>query len=111
MEHVVDAIEMPGLFDRGDVGWLFHHADQFLISGRIAAIDAGIDVRNVVADRAQAQLSFYVSDGGGEGFGIVLAGAQNVESQTLCALAADSGQLLEFVDEPGHRFGKLRHAF
>jgi hypothetical protein len=32
-----------------------------------------------------------------------------VERQSLSALAADAGQLFQFVDEPGHRLGKFRH--
>ena len=106
---MVDAVKMPRLFDCGDVGRFFDHADQFLISGGTAAIYAGIDVGDVVADRAQTQLGLDVSDGGGEGFGIVFARSQNMKGETLRALAADSRQLLEFVDQPGHRFGKLGH--
>jgi hypothetical protein len=34
-----------------------------------------------------------------------------MEGETLRALAPDSGQLLQFINEPGHRLGKFRHVF
>src|SRR5208282_4046173 len=60
VEHVVDAVKMPRLLDGGNVGRLFDHADQLLIAGRTAAVDTGIDVGDVVADRAQTQLGLDV---------------------------------------------------
>jgi len=50
-----------------------------------------------------------VHGGSGESFGVILARTQNMKGQALRILAADSRQLLEFVDEPGHRFGKFGH--
>ena len=109
VEHVVDAVKMARLFDGGDVGRFLDHADNLLIARRTAAVDAGIDVGNVVADGAQTQLGFDVANGGGEGFGVVRARTQDVKGEALRALAADSRQLLKFVDEPGHRLGKFGH--
>ena len=109
VEHVVDAVEMARLFDGGDVGGLLDHADELLIAGGTAAVHAGIDVGNVVADGAQTQLGLDVANGGGQSFGVVRAGTQDVKGEALGALAADSRQLLEFVDEPGHRLGKFGH--
>src|SRR5208282_3852 len=109
VEHVVDAVKMPRLLDRGNVGRFLDHADELLIAGRAAAVDAGIDVGDVVADRAQTQLGLDVANGGGQSLGVILARAQNMKSEALGALVADSRQLLEFVDEPGHGFGKARH--
>jgi len=109
VEHVVDAVKMPRLLDRGNVGWFLHHANDLLIAGRTAAVHAGIDVGDVVADRAQTQLGLDVSNRGGESLGVIFARAQNVKGEALGALVADSRQLLEFVDEPGHGFGKFGH--
>ncbi|SPE30065.1 hypothetical protein SBA2_480006 [Acidobacteriia bacterium SbA2] len=109
VEHVVDAVKMPRLLDCGNVGGFLHDADDLLIPGRAAAVDAGIDVGNVVADRAQTQLGLDVSNRGSEGFGVILARAQNMKGEALGALVADSRQLLEFVDEPGHGFGEFGH--
>src|ERR1700732_568481 len=100
---------MPRLSDCRNVGRFLDHADELLIPGRTAAVYAGIDVSDVVADRAQTQLGLDIPDGGGEGFGVVFARSQNMKGETLRALAADSRQLLEFVDELGHRFRKARH--
>ena len=52
MEDMVDAVEVLGLFDGGDVGWLLDHAHQSLVAGGAGAVDAGIDVGNVIAHRA-----------------------------------------------------------
>src|SRR6266478_1180396 len=87
VEHVVDAVKMSRLFDCRNVGRFLDHADELLIPGRTAAVYAGIDVSDVVADRAQTQLGLHVTDGGGEGFGIVFARSQNMKGETLCALA------------------------
>jgi hypothetical protein len=48
VQHVVDAVEVLGLFDRSDVGRLFDHAHQALIACGAAAIDARVNVRDVV---------------------------------------------------------------
>ena len=41
MQHVVDAVEELGLFDRGDIGRLLDHAHQSLVARRARAVDAG----------------------------------------------------------------------
>jgi hypothetical protein len=68
-----------------------------------------VDVGDVIADGAEVEIGFDVAHGGGKSFGIVLARAEDMEGKPLRALAADSRQLLEFVDKPGHRLGKFRH--
>ncbi|HKE26648.1 MAG TPA: hypothetical protein VKB88_30045 [Bryobacteraceae bacterium] len=100
---------MFGLLDGGDVGGLLDHADQALIAGRAAAIAAGIDIGDVVADGAQAQAGLDVTHGGRQGFGVVVAGAQDVEGQPLRAFAAHAGQLLQFLDQSRHRFCEFGH--
>src|ERR1022692_4794283 len=105
---MIDAVIMARFFRGGDVGWLLDNADELLVASRTAAIDTRIDVGNVVADGAQTQFLFEVTNGGGEGFGVIGAGTENVKGEALRAFVADAGQLLQFVDEPRHRFGKLR---
>ncbi len=73
------------------------------------AVDAGIDVSDVVADRAETEVGLDVAHGGGEGFGIFVAGAKNVESQTLCALCANARELFQLIDQARHGFGKFGH--
>ena len=109
VQYVVDAIEMPRLFDCSDVGWFLEHADQLLVAGWTGAIDTGIDVGDVVADRTQAQIGFDIANCGRKRFSVVFARAQNMKRQTLGALAADARQLLELIDEPGHRLRKFGH--
>ena len=41
--------------------------------------------------------------------GVVVTGSQNMECEPLRCLAANTRQLLQFIDETGHRLGKLGH--
>ena len=109
MENVVSTIEVTGLFNRGDVRRLLDHADQSLVAGSTTAVDAGFDVGDVVADRTKTQAGFHIVDGGGQGFRIVIRRAKNMERQSLGGFAANSGKLLQLIDEPGHWLGKFRH--
>ena len=109
VQHVIDAVVVARLLDGGDVGRLFDHADEPLIAGRAGTIDAGINVGDVVADRAQAQAGLDVVDGSGEGVGVVFAGAQNMERQPLRRLAANAGKFLELVNQTSHGFSEARH--
>ena len=86
VQNVEGAVEVLGLFDGGDVRGLFDYADQALVTGGASAIDAGVDVGDVVADGAQAQVGFDVAHGGREGFGVFVAGTQDVEGESLRAL-------------------------
>ena len=92
-----------------DVGRLLDHAHQPLIAGRAGAIDARIDVGDVVAHRTQPQAGFHVAHRGGQRLGVFIAGAQNVEGQPLRALRAHARQLLQLVNQPRHRLRKFRH--
>lgn len=109
MQHVVDAVKMAGLLDGSDIRGFLHHAYKALVAGGVAAVGAGIDVGDVIADRAQAEIGLDVANGGGERFRIGVARAQDMEGEALGALASDPGQLFQFVNEPGHRLGKARH--
>src|SRR5438874_1744412 len=109
MQNVVSAIEMLGLLNRRNIGRLFYHADQSLITGGAAAIHTWIDIGDVVAHRAETEAGLNVADSGGQRLRVVVACAEDVEGKTLRAFAADSRQLLQFVDEPSHRLCKARH--
>jgi hypothetical protein len=52
VQDVIDAIEMFGFFYRRYIGRFLDYAYQSLIAGGAAAVDAGIDIGNVVASRA-----------------------------------------------------------
>src|SRR5207249_7987747 len=93
-----------------DVRGLFHYANLPLIAGGTAAIGTWVNIRDVVADRTEPQVGFDVAHSGGERFGIFVAGTQNIESKPLRALAADSGQLLQFFNQPRHRLSKAIHS-
>ena len=73
MQDVKDSIEVLGLLYGGDVGGLFDDANQTLITGRARAIDAGIDVGDVIANGAETEIGFNVAHRYGKGFGVVIA--------------------------------------
>ena len=109
MQHVVDAPVGLRSLDRGDAGRLFDDANQALVAGCAGAVDAGIDVGDVVADGAETQIGFNVADGGRKSLGVVVTGAEDVEGETLRAFCAYAGELFELIDEARHGFGKFRH--
>lgn len=108
MQHVVDAVKAPRLFDGGDIRWLLYHANQALVTGRAAAIHARIDIRDVVANRAEMKAGFDLADRIGQKFCIFVACAEDVEGKALRRLTADARQLFKFVDEPRHGLCKFR---
>ena len=108
MEDVVDALVARAL-DGVDVGGLLDHADEAQIAGGARAIGAGIDVRDVVADGAEAEAGLEVAHGFGEGGSIFVGGAENVEGEALRGLGTDAGQLLQLFNEPGHWLGVACH--
>jgi hypothetical protein len=109
VEDVEDSVEVLGFVDGGDVGGLFDDANQALVAGCAGAVNAGIDVGDVVADGAETQIGFNVADGGRKSLGVVVTGAEDVEGETLRAFCAYAGELFELIDEARHGFGKFRH--
>src|SRR3981081_1284915 len=103
VQDVEDAVKVLGLFNGSDVSGFFDDADQTLVAGGAGAIGAGVDVGDVVAQRAESQVSLKVADRGSQGVCVVVARSQDVEGEALRALGAHSGELLEFVDQPRHR--------
>jgi hypothetical protein len=109
VQDVEDAVEVFGLFDGGDVGGFLNHADHALVAGCAGAVEARVDVGDVVADGAETEVGFDVTHGGREGLGIFFAGAKNVKGQPLRAFGADARKFFQFVNQPRHRFGKFGH--
>jgi len=108
VQHVIHTVVAPRFLNGSDVRRLFDNADQALVAGGTAAIHAGIDVRDVVAYRAEMKAGLNLPDGFSKQLGIFVTSAQDVKGEALRRLAADARQLLEFLDEPRHRLCKFR---
>jgi hypothetical protein len=100
---------MLSLLNGGDVGGFFDYAHQAQIACGAAAVNARVDIRDVIANGAEAQIRFYVADRNGQRFGIIAGRAENVEGESLSGFAANPRQLLEFVDQASHWLCKFRH--
>src|SRR5215469_1446982 len=109
MEHVVEA-QIVCTFDRIDVGRLLDYADQPGIAGRAGAIDTGINVSDVVADRAKTKARSQPLDGLGKRRCVVVARTENVECEALGSFGSHPGKLLQLIDEPGQWLGKTCHS-
>ena len=109
VENMEDSVEVLGLLDGRDIGGFFDHAHQSLVTRGTSAVDAGIDVSDVIADGAEAEIGLDIAHRNRQGFGVFIARAQNVESETLGALGADAGELLQFIDQARHGFSELGH--
>ena len=104
VQDVEDAVPGAGLFDGADIGWLLDDAHQALIAGGAGAVEAGIDVGDVVADGTEAEALFDVADCGGKSYSILVIGAQDVKGEALRGFVADAGQLAQLFDEARHGF-------
>ena len=109
VQDVEDSVEVLGLFYGGDVGRLFDYADQALVAGGAGAVDAGVDLGNVVADRAETKIGLHIANSGGQRIGVFVAGAENVERKTLRAFGADAGELFQLIDQARHGFSESGH--
>ena len=106
MQYVIDALVASigtfGSLNRRDAGWLFHDAYQAMVAGRAGAVGAGIDIRDVIADRAKAQISLKAMHRLCQRSRIFIARAQDMKCEPLGAFGAHPGQLLQFFNQPGH---------
>src|SRR5690349_16497499 len=100
---------MSRLLHRSDVGGLFDHANEPLVARWAGAIDAGIDISDVIAHRTQAQAGLYFLNGKGESVRVIFAGAKNMERQPLRRLAADARKFFELINQTSHGFSEARH--
>jgi hypothetical protein len=78
--------------------YILGNANEMLIARGTGAIDARIDVSDIVANGAEAEVGLDVAYSGGESFGIFVAGAENVEREALSAFGAYAGELFKLVD-------------
>ena len=95
--------------DGGNVGRLLDHADHAVVARGTDAVGAGVDIGDVVADRAEAQVGLQAAHRLGQGRRILVGGAQNVEGEALRALGSHARQFLQLFNEPGHRLGIAAH--
>jgi hypothetical protein len=109
MQYVIDPIEVFGLFDGADIRRFFDHANHPLVARSAAAVNAGLDIRNVIADGAQTQLGLHVAHRRRQRLRILIIRTQDVKPEPLRCLAANSRQLLQFINQPRHRLRKFRH--
>jgi hypothetical protein len=65
MQDVVSALIASRALDYVNAGWFFDDADEALVAGGTGAVDAGINVGNVVADRTEAEGGFEAANGVG----------------------------------------------
>ena len=69
VQYVVDTVVGAGFFNCINVGGFFHNADGAGAAGGVGAVAAGVNVRDVVADRAEMERGAKSADGVGEGRG------------------------------------------
>src|SRR5450756_1643482 len=97
-EDVVAPLEVAGPLDDADVLRLLDHADHAAISPLVAAVGAGVDVGDAVADRAVGDAVLDVTDRVAQALGVLARRAQDVKREALRALPADAGQALKLLD-------------
>ena len=87
MKDVVYPVIGACLFDGGDVGGLFEDTDEVMVAGGTGAVDAWVDVGDVVADGAEAEVLLDLADGDGERlrvFSMVPMLVGSSTTQTIC---------------------------
>lgn len=109
MEDMVNAVVVARALDGSDAGGFFDDADEVLIAGGAGAVDAGINVGDVIADGTEAQAGLELANCVGEGGGVFVAGAQDMEGVALGGFCANTGKLFELFDEASHRLGIAGH--
>src|SRR5882724_2440048 len=97
-----------GALDGGDVLGLGDDANQGDIPARVPADRAGIGLRQVATNAAEADLLFDLDDGRRQRRRVLGRGAQNMECQAGGGLLADTGQLSQLLDQPGDGRGEHR---
>src|SRR5262245_56093251 len=105
-QDVVDALELAGLLDRGDVLRLLDDADYVVVAIVAAAEGTRIRVGDVVADRAVGDTLFHLANRVDQPIGLLARRLQDEEREALSALRTDAGQPLQLFDEAEKRIGK-----
>src|SRR5207253_520205 len=102
-EHVIRTLEVARFLDRRHVLRLLDDADDGRVAAVAGAEGAGIDVCNVVADRAVRHALFHVAQRVDQTLRLLARRPQDVKRETLCTLRSDAGQALQFLDETDQR--------
>ena len=110
-EDLVHAAVGAGFFDGENIVRFLDYADGGLVAVGSRAIETGIGVGDVGADRALADFFLGVANGVGQGESILGSAAQEMESEALGRFLANSGKMLQFIDETFNRTGKIGHVF
>ena len=109
MQHVVEAVVAARLLDGDEVVGLLDDADHRAVARGRGAEAAGVNVRQVVADRAGDDLALDLLDRRDEALDVRLRHPQDVEGEPLRRLVPDAGQALELVDQLGDGLGVFKH--
>ena len=91
--------------DCQDVQRLLDDADHGAIAVAVGADRARVDVRRVLAERAEGDALLDLDDRLGQGGRFFLGGAQEVVGETLGALGSDAGQAVQLLDQLGDGSG------
>src|SRR6202042_3615269 len=102
VQNVRDTVVTAGLFNHCDVAWFFHHTDDPLAAGRARAIDAWVNIGDVVAGGAEQQPCLELAYCVGQRSGVFRARAEDVESEPLRALGANPWEFAQLFDQPRH---------
>src|ERR1700759_1058517 len=102
-QHVVAAGELVGAFDGDDVGGLLDHADELRVAALVGADAAARAVGEVEPDLAQTDPLLDLANGVGQGEGLPVGGAPDVEGGPRLGPAADARKLGQLGDEPLNR--------
>ena len=107
MQYVVEPVVLPRTLYEHDVVRLLQNADRGSIAVGVAADWAQVTFRDVVALRAELDLLAHVRHGIRELLSFVAVHSEQVKRNPLGGLGANAWQTLEFVYQPGHRFGEI----
>lgn len=100
MKDVIEAPVTPCPLDRQDIERFLYHAYSFPIAGVADTYATWIDLRDVLANRAQSNAFLDLDDRLRQGLRVGHRCAKHVIRETLCALRPNAGKLVELLDQP-----------
>ena len=98
-EHVVQAAELVGAFERDQVGRMLDDADQRMVAARVEADRADLILGQVAALLAEADALLHVLDRGGERQRLLARDAEEMEREAVRGARADARQPRQLRDE------------
>ena len=99
MQDVIDAVILAAALKREHIARLRHDADGALVALRRGADGARLLIGEILADAAAVDVFLGVHNGRGKLQRLLFREGQNMKRQPLRALAPDTGQRGELVDE------------